>query len=190
MVLGSLCAERNAIGSALASDPTLHRRSLKMIGVLSVNLSEPETSSSCLSTSSQLGLKITKSTGAPTSIALEHTRMNASLTSFSRNALASSDSTNGFLKSSQPNKFGESNSLSSQKASPRKPKRPRTYSCDNQSIEIAEQFALASMKDRNPLAPCGACNEWLLKIAEANPSFKIVTFDTIACHNVYIHQLL
>ncbi|RLO02015.1 hypothetical protein DYB28_014880, partial [Aphanomyces astaci] len=36
-------------------------------------------------------------------------------------------------------------------------------------------------KDLNPLAPCGACNEWLLKIAEANPSFKIVTFDSIDC---------
>ncbi len=38
--IGSLCAERNAIGSALANDPTLLRSSLKMIGVLGVNLNE------------------------------------------------------------------------------------------------------------------------------------------------------
>jgi hypothetical protein len=34
MLTGSLCAERNAIGSALTSDPTLQRRALNMIGVL------------------------------------------------------------------------------------------------------------------------------------------------------------
>ncbi|RHY32996.1 hypothetical protein DYB25_013327, partial [Aphanomyces astaci] len=85
MPTGSLCAERNAIGSALANDPTLLRQSLKMIAVLSSKM----------------------------------------------------DTT-----------------------------------------------------DLNPLAPCGACNEWLLKIAEANPSFKIVTFDSIDCDSVYIHQLL
>ncbi len=25
----------------------------------------------------------------------------------------------------------------------------------------------------NPIAPCGACNEWLRKIAEVNPEFKV-----------------
>ncbi|RHY24543.1 hypothetical protein DYB36_012239 [Aphanomyces astaci] len=77
----------------------------------------------------------------------------------------------------------------------RKPKRPRTISCDASvpSIQAALDAVDASAtteKDLNPLAPCGACNEWLLKIAEANPSFKIVTFDSIDCDSVYIHQLL
>ena len=28
----------------------------------------------------------------------------------------------------------------------------------------------------NPLDPCGACMEWLKKIGEVNPDFKVVTF--------------
>jgi hypothetical protein len=28
----------------------------------------------------------------------------------------------------------------------------------------------------NPIAPCGACNEWLRKIAEVNPDFKVGFF--------------
>jgi cytidine deaminase len=39
--------------------------------------------------------------------------------------------------------------------------------------------------DMNPLAPCGACNEWLKKIAESNPYFRIVTFTDADCNGVY-----
>eukprot|EP01138_Halocafeteria_seosinensis_P005040 gb/GECG01005153.1/.p1 GENE.gb/GECG01005153.1/~~gb/GECG01005153.1/.p1 ORF type:complete len:541 (+),score=72.68 gb/GECG01005153.1/:1-1623(+) len=38
MPTGSLCAERNAIGSALVSDPSLKRRDIKAVAVLSVTL--------------------------------------------------------------------------------------------------------------------------------------------------------
>lgn len=37
MPTGSLCAERNAIGSALAADLTLNRRDLKIVAVLSLS---------------------------------------------------------------------------------------------------------------------------------------------------------
>ena len=37
----------------------------------------------------------------------------------------------------------------------------------------------------NPLRPCGACHEWLKKIAESNPYFQIVTFTDVDCHGVY-----
>ena len=40
MPTGSLCAERNVIGSALAENPSLKREHLKMIAVLAVNLEE------------------------------------------------------------------------------------------------------------------------------------------------------
>ena len=43
-----------------------------------------------------------------------------------------------------------------------------------------------SSKDINPLAPCGACNEWLKKIAESNPYFQIITFTDARCNGVYI----
>jgi hypothetical protein len=37
MPTGSLCAERNAIGSALAADLGLKRRDLKLVAVLSLS---------------------------------------------------------------------------------------------------------------------------------------------------------
>ncbi|CAJ1442858.1 unnamed protein product [Effrenium voratum] len=32
----------------------------------------------------------------------------------------------------------------------------------------------------NPLPPCGACNEWLLKIQEQSPSFYVVTYQDLS----------
>jgi len=43
-----------------------------------------------------------------------------------------------------------------------------------------------SPEDINPLKPCGACNEWLKKIAECNPNFKIITFTDTECNGVYV----
>lgn len=43
-----------------------------------------------------------------------------------------------------------------------------------------------SSRDINPLAPCGACNEWLKKIAESNPYFQIITFTDANCRGIYI----
>jgi len=38
MPTGSLCAERNAIGTALSQDPSLKREHFKMVAVLSLNV--------------------------------------------------------------------------------------------------------------------------------------------------------
>ena len=38
----------------------------------------------------------------------------------------------------------------------------------------------------NPLDPCGACMEWLKKISEVNPSFKVLTFSSTDCETVYV----
>jgi len=45
-----------------------------------------------------------------------------------------------------------------------------------------------SDKDRNPLAPCGTCQEWLKKISEANPHFRILTFTDANCNGVYVSR--
>ncbi|KAF0690588.1 Aste57867_18035 [Aphanomyces stellatus] len=166
MPTGSLCAERNAIGSALANDPTLLRSSLKMIAVLSVNLRPP-----ALQNTPQKG----PSNGMNPVASLPPLLLPPTL--------------------HKSTSIASMSSITSVEHSPktRKPKRPRTISCDASvpAIQAALQVVEAKLdKDRNPLAPCGACNEWLLKIAEANPSFKIITFDSMACENVYIHQLL
>ncbi|CAN0046627.1 unnamed protein product, partial [Sphacelaria rigidula] len=41
----------------------------------------------------------------------------------------------------------------------------------------------------NPLKPCGACMEWLKKIAEVNPDFKVITFTDSACEGVFIEDV-
>ncbi|CAM9769580.1 unnamed protein product [Ascophyllum nodosum] len=41
----------------------------------------------------------------------------------------------------------------------------------------------------NPLKPCGACMEWLKKIAEVNPDFKVITFTDSCCGGVYIEDV-
>ena len=44
-------------------------------------------------------------------------------------------------------------------------------------------------KNLNPIAPCGACNEWLKKIARCNPDFTIVTFKDETCQEVYCKEV-
>ena len=41
----------------------------------------------------------------------------------------------------------------------------------------------------NPLKPCGACNEWLKKIAEANPAFRVITFTDTSCDTVFVNPV-
>ncbi|DAZ98775.1 TPA: hypothetical protein N0F65_003991 [Lagenidium giganteum] len=165
MPTGSLCAERNAIGSALARDPTLRRRSLKMIGVLGLNLGgSRERNSTTFADIPQVTSKANAESPKHKPMTPPASAMPAHLS----------------IKS--PKRPLENSNLTS----PRKPKRPRTYSCDDFTVDAA----LAEQQDRNPLAPCGACKEWLLKIAEANPSFKVVTFENSRCKNFYINQLM
>jgi cytidine deaminase len=40
--------------------------------------------------------------------------------------------------------------------------------------------------ERNPINPCGACNEWLKKIAESNPDFRVVTFTSTDCSTCFV----
>lgn len=44
-------------------------------------------------------------------------------------------------------------------------------------------------QDKNPLKPCGACHEWLKKIAEINTKFCVVTFTDANFTGVYIEQI-
>jgi hypothetical protein len=54
---------------------------------------------------------------------------------------------------------------------------------------IDSQTIFVDENDMNPLKPCGACHEWLKKIAEVNPSFSVVTFTDHQCEGVYIEQI-
>ena len=41
----------------------------------------------------------------------------------------------------------------------------------------------------NPIAPCGACSEWLKKIAEVNPDFRVVMFEDTTCETVFLRSI-
>merc|ERR1712196_696724 len=62
--------------------------------------------------------------------------------------------------------------------SPGRKTRIRSYSFDERQakLETSTQTHSFEGNDLNPLKPCGACNEWLKKIAEVNPNFKVLTF--------------
>jgi len=117
---GSLCSERNAIGSALAADVELERRDMALIAVLAL----PELAK-------------------PSSAAADDA------------------------------------------------KRPRSESTTDARFAIRATLNCAGTgKDLNPLGPCGACTEWLRKISDVNPDFRVVTFADMTCAEVYVREVV
>ncbi|CAH0489028.1 unnamed protein product [Peronospora farinosa] len=226
MPTGSLCAERNAIGSALASDPTLTRRALKMIAVLGLNLAADDivspspskytkhhnttqdddkkkkrkpsqvqagaTLDETTSTASEPGSIATllQSVGLQLPVQIRPTSVQCS-SKVDKASIPTDEtvqrSANGTGRGQGCGNRGQEK-MNVNLVSSRKPKRPRTFSFDKVAME--EMIRGSTPLDRNPLAPCGACKEWLVKIAEANPSFRVVTFENSRCRNVYISQII
>ncbi|CAI5734462.1 unnamed protein product [Peronospora destructor] len=192
MPTGSLCAERNAIGSALASDPTLTRRALKMIAVLGLNLAADGILNETTSIASEPGPTATllESVGLETPVQIRPISVQCS----SKVEKASIPTAQTVQRSANGTGRGRGRGkrrrekMNVNLVSSRKPKRPRTFSFDKVAAE--EMIHGSSPLDRNPLAPCGACKEWLVKVAEANPSFRVVTFENSRCQNVYINQII
>lgn len=56
-------------------------------------------------------------------------------------------------------------------------------------VIIGNDSIVVDDSDLNPLKPCGACNEWLKKIAEVNPQFAVVTFTDTTCAGVYVDNI-
>lgn len=42
---------------------------------------------------------------------------------------------------------------------------------------------------QNPMSPCGSCLEWLKKVAEVNPDFRVFTFTDVSCNQVFIKNV-
>ena len=115
MPTGTLCAERNAIGNALAGDQTLCRKDMAYVAVLSMDLTPPGGGGG-----------------------------------------GGGGSGGGGGGGGGGGRVLHANS--------------------DDAAEVA----------MNPLDPCGACMEWLKKIGEVNPDFKVVTFADSSCEHVYI----
>ena len=53
----------------------------------------------------------------------------------------------------------------------------------------ARAASAADLAGLNPLRPCGACKEWLNKIAESNPGFRVLMFSDVSCDEVYVKEV-
>ena len=226
MPTGSLCAERNVIGTALASNPNLKREDLKCVAVLAVpppktvaaigGVPRPPRSSS-VGSSAEVGAGSCKSsrrnswddtnnattmTGKQmrresfdereedwmlsygsekhqkTTIAVETVTQEKRVqgepsTPIRQISLFSSESSNSLvdmIKHTSP----RGDASSSVSVAGGKERRTVIVRSNNHDVDL------------NPLRPCGACHEWLKKIAECNPYFQILTFTDADCNGVYV----
>lgn len=272
MPTGSLCAERNVIGTALAADPGLKREDLLMVAVLAIQLPEDppkhplrspppgpqfcspvnaldgdgkkfileveEQLKQCqqsegirrsLSKSSFASIVECKSENVPDD---DHDEWemeifpssldgggsaDAALTAQQQSASSSFKATESALPELNLAKVGRdgltTTTCASQTSGQSTPKRrialykiadDNGASCvDNERSRIKSPnerkvkmgggvkkqrrtVLVQASADINPLKPCGACNEWLKKIAESNPYFKVLTFTDSKCNGVYV----
>jgi cytidine deaminase len=186
MPTGSLCAERNVIGTALASNPQLRREDLKAIAVLAIP---------ALNDIGEKPLGRVDSTAS-----IGSTTIDSNLDRPIDHRLSVGSETDDWVlpvenQHSHPQGLDQSfalvpppdeNQLVSQASTDTTPVRKiRLYSKSAGRQKHKKSIFVQHSHDMNPLRPCGACNEWLKKIAECNPYFKIVTFTDGNCHGVY-----
>jgi len=247
MPTGSLCAERNVIGTALATNPGLRREDLMMVAVLAVPLPKEQlssetppqiptppmvmTSNTCTNHPPRNDQSAIESTFFFSEVERklskyqrpENCRRSMSIGSFA--SIVEDGESNNSDDSSWENMStsNEPNSVEESPSRVAKPSRKLSASeLDNTSLfmdseastpvrkiklyddadihETVKDDARArkhrrkkgrtvivhSSEDINPLKPCGACNEWLKKIAESNPYFKVITFTDTDCNGVYV----
>jgi cytidine deaminase len=184
MPTGSLCAERNVIGSALAQNPALKRQDLKLIAVLAVPQIETEVKAKSMSRVMSTSTVASSWDDRKSSVGSEQEVQNRTSWHGSEQddwADATADKTASDATPSLLDEPGDSTAtpvrridlFSKTAVATRKQSSKRTV-------------VFHSCKDLNPLKPCGACNEWLKKIAESNPYFRIITFTDANCNGIYV----
>eukprot|EP01084_Bolivina_argentea_P258187 435175_1 len=172
MPTGSLCAERSAIGSALSSDFLLRRHDIKMIAVL----------------------------GMPTLDRLWDTTVRQQPVPLESGVISALDK----WRDGEEKERQQDMNLLSHTPSPLLHEfdpvmEESEQSCDNRRRYNGKELTWSpkskylhsqAESDPNPLKPCGSCMEWLKKIAEVNPSFKILTFTDICCNGVFVESVV
>jgi cytidine deaminase len=244
MPTGSLCAERNVIGTALADNPMLRRHHLKIIAVLSVPPDNPNLLNTGAmprpqSTTSLVSWSGDKASSRSNSIDIfdppietrpprsshradsgEFIFRDVALPSAPFNDIPGEPSPvqtpppfSSRKEGAEPPALALDGASSSKQNPPSaavspsttpvrriflyqqytpyndkndangKGTRPRSHS--HGQSKKRKTVLVQSPEDLNPLRPCGACNEWLKKIAETNPYFQILTFTDNECNGVY-----
>lgn len=237
MPTGSLCAERNVIGTALASNPKLKREDLKCVAVLAVPQPtkasapgmppRPPRSASIGSGSDHCGPcsrrnswdEPSNANGAPTNNNNTTTMTGRQIRSESFDereedwmlsyssgsqaqkqtrpvAVETAPPAAPLVESNEPSTPMRQISLFSAQSSnslmdmiKQYPSPPNAKATNSPPAKEKRTVIVRSNNhdtDLNPLRPCGACHEWLKKIAECNPYFQIVTFTDADCNGVYV----
>lgn len=163
MPTGSLCAERNCIGTALSSNVGLMRRDIKMIAVLSMEpVDRANDDSPTLVSASDKTLREAEAVSSSVSNS-PHRRIK-------RRRLGSS-----YDKFLQTHDDDTCHSHSA--------------SCSSSSSLRRSRKGDVADGTQNPISPCGACMEWLRKISEVNPDFRVVTFSDSSCESVFVRTI-
>lgn len=184
MPTGSLCAERNVIGTALAANPELKREDLKLIAVLAIPTLE------------EMSEKPIRRVDSSASMGSTTLASNQEVIVRDRQMSIGSEQDEWVLpieQQQQSQGLDQSftivqtleNNPSSQESESTPVRKIRLFSRSAGHNKHRKSVLIQNSKDLNPLAPCGACNEWLKKISESNPYFTILTFTDAECHGVY-----
>lgn len=238
MPTGSLCAERNVIGSALADNLGLRRKDLRAIAVYSAGMLG---NGKISRKSSSLCAEPVPTAGSDFDMPLHATHAHSMRQILHKRAESWSEiefTRNDTHATTSPEASAHTNRESSQLSVGRKSHRtihsvavgpfpdvtisngeipggpqqlevPRKFmdspiryvnrarglcsctSTDDLSPNLRKASRTINVEegDMNPLKPCGACLEWLKKIAEVNPEFLIVTFTDANCEGIYVEQV-
>jgi len=206
MPTGSLCAERNVIGTALAANPTLKRHHLKIIAVLSVSASKSDSGSRSRESSSTSLVSYAQSANGSRRGSMDEQETHT--TSPGRPPRPTKHNNSGdwifhdISAPEFPDKVVHDVAITESEKLPFAPnnmpaKRISLYQHNSSRGPLTRHDRQCSFskrksvvvhqspEDLNPLRPCGACNEWLKKISQASPYFKILTFTDADCSGVY-----
>ena len=200
MPTGSLCAERNVIGSALSQFPSLKRQDLKVIAVLAVP--PMDCGSSAEEVCYEIPRNISYASALDAALAVDGLRSRQFSLGSENEALFRGRGPSGSIGSEQEGwsvtPFHQDiipppivsnimhNAMHSNGASTPVRRIPLFSGNVANNRNPKRTVLVRSDKDMNPLRPCGACNEWLKKIAESNPYFQIVTFTDANCKGIYV----
>jgi len=209
MPTGSLCSERNAIGTALATNTHIRRDQFKAVAILSTSKvcavgkhkpRSPRKTPKSLSSSSSLSKSLSSSSSLLTQRYEQSPKILENSLQFKPSPSSSTSSTSNLTSSSSSRKRAreeeeepvQQQDSTSMDAWRIKRLRARSVSSEQESpVVVGLQTGTIQVEgsDLNPIAPCGACSEWLKKIAEVNPDFRVIMFEDTTCETVFVRNV-
>ena len=167
MPTGSLCSERNAIGNALAANPSLRRADMFGIAILSLGAEDVNGAGAGGAPGAGPGSRAGPG-GCLGSVRGGLFRRGAARRR--RRGVRGGGGGRGWWWSGRVERRRFARGRKTRRAGGGSTPPPSLAGC-------------------NPLKPCGACVEWLNKIAEVNPGFKVIMFTDVTCEEVYVKNV-